>query len=104
MSAPPSREQLQEFAKELERVLTRLSRLTESRREATVTLVRGAAQQLRTLTMAVNPLGPAEVPVPSPRGAAAQLQVMCADLASTQDAEAIRRGTEVLVNLRRTLP
>jgi hypothetical protein len=104
MSAPPTREQLQEFAKELERALTRMSRLSEARREESTSLVHSAAQQLRTLTIAVNPLGPVEVPVPSPRGAAAQLQVMCADLESAQDAEAIRQGTEVLVNLRRTLP
>ena len=93
-----------EFETELGRVIHRLEVLPTRHHEVAYALSLRAAQTLRDWTVEIDPAGPRELPVLAPRMASAQLSVVARDFLAASSPARITEATELLTELRRSLP
>lgn len=100
---------LSRFDTELGRVVHRLQVLPDRLRDSAYELTWPVIQELRNLTVAIDPVGPRNVPRLSSRTAADQLIVVARDLSElcdddTWDSAQWDSAADLLASLRRTLP
>ena len=93
-----------EFDTERDRIVHRLQVMPERLLEAAYALTLPALQELRLMTLAVDPTGPTDVPRLSPRAVGDQVSVITRDFAACCDDGQRQRATALLTELRRALP
>lgn len=93
-----------EFDTERDRIVHRLRVMPERLLEAAYALTLPVLQELRHMTLTVDPTGPADVPLLHPRAAADQVDVIARDFAAGCDDGQRERATALLTELRRALP
>lgn len=95
---------LSRFDTELGRVVHRLQVLPDRLRDSAYELIWPVIQELRNMTVAIDPVGPRDVPRLSSRTAADQLIVVARDLSDRCGDDQWDSAAELLASLRRTLP
>ena len=94
-----------EFERELNRVVDRLRGMTMTRLPASADLAHATAQRLLSMTIAAGGSLPAELPRLGDHGAGDQLAVIAHDFLALQPSdEEVAAATELLTELRRSLP
>lgn len=93
-----------EFDTERDRIVHRLQVMPERLLEAAYALTLPVLAELRQMTLAVESIGPADVPRLHPRAAGDQVSVITRDFAACCDDGQRQRATALLTELRRALP